>query len=157
MHIGVAGAPFAERHRARRLDLEHVRAASLILTASKAERSAIARLDPAARSRTFTLREAAALATVSSERPEADAGRGPLERFAAGANAARGLVRPVPAAGARRAPRWFSRGETADPLDLPDGHTRSRSEQVATIAELPGLVERIVAGLVAVSERPVRD
>jgi protein-tyrosine phosphatase len=146
-HIGASGADFARAHRTRVLDAGHVRSASLILTASKVERSAVARLDPSARARTFTVREAAALMNGSAALPPADARASVFERFAAAANARRGLIVPAVPIRSRRPARWLFGRDSSDPLDVPDGHTRSRREHLATIADVADAVEGIVAGL----------
>lgn len=72
---GLGGGPeFVAEHSSRRLGAADVAQASLILTSSEAERSAVAVLDPSARPRTFTFVEAAHLlrACVSSIEQDAD-------------------------------------------------------------------------------------
>jgi protein-tyrosine phosphatase len=56
------GADFARSHRSRLLDAELVENAGLILVSSQKERSAVARISPSARARTFTMIETALLA-----------------------------------------------------------------------------------------------
>ena len=149
--IGSDGTAFANAHRSRPLTAELVSGAALVLTASKAERSVIARLDPSARSRTFTLREAAALAAVQGDAPLDRAERSPLEMFAATLNARRGLgtamVRSEPT-GFRR---WFPAREASDPLDVVDGHNLGTRRHEATMSEVSTSVERIAEGLRTIS------
>jgi protein-tyrosine phosphatase len=109
------GVPACERtavpgHAAVRLEAGHVRAATLVLGAAREHRSAAVALVPSAQSRTFTLLQAARLATwLSDQGVAAPAGLGPQDRLAwwvAELDAARG-----------DAPR----GDAADD-DLPDPH-----------------------------------
>ena len=79
---------------ARLMDVEHVASADLVLTATRDHRAAVARLEPRAARRTFTIREFARLA---AEVDPADLpGGDPLTRLQAAvgeAAAHRGLVR----------------------------------------------------------------
>lgn len=145
IRIGDAGAPFAETHRSRRLSSELVEGTALILTASRAERSAVASLAPGARSRTFTLREAADL-VEGVDHTVAPADLLPFEAFAAVANGRRGLVGPA----ARTAPPragLFGRRSATDPLDVVDGHSLGGRRHEATLTEVSATVDRLLEAL----------
>lgn len=111
-------------HRSTAVDVEALHAAELVLTASRAERSAIAQLLPEARSKTFTLREAIHLgaAPLRSEELTAiadlidDAPTEGLGAYAAALHRRRGFVAP-PTAGRTL---WGKRRPNA--LDIPDAH-----------------------------------
>lgn len=125
-----------------RLTVVDVRGADLVLTASREHRAAIARLLPAARSRTFTLRQAARAAgeVASDELPS---------------------VVPLPPAGdVRGRLRWLvaeldvARGPVGDPLDddVPDPHVVGDAEHepamalmAAAVADLAALVRLVLA------------
>jgi protein-tyrosine phosphatase len=122
-------------HRSVPLETGHVRAASLVLGASREHRSAAVALVPSAQTRTFTLLQAARLASwLTAQRVAAPAGLSPANRLAwwvEELDAARG-----------DAPR----GEPSDD-DLPDPHESSaRHEDV-----LPRLTAavRTLAGVLA--------
>ncbi|MDR6143983.1 protein-tyrosine phosphatase [Microbacterium foliorum] len=120
---------FAEGYRSARLMPEHIESAQLILTATAAERGAVALLNPAARTRTFTLLEAAALAEhARSTRAAATAFD--LATLAELMNAHRGLVDPP------RSSRWRPAAREAG-FDIPDAHTsRARHERVLRTIEV---------------------
>lgn len=107
----------AETHRAKSLTREAIATADLILTATRDQRSAVARLDPRATQRTFTLAEAGYLSIVVKD--ELDAGTAGMqisdivarlhgERWRAGTGVRRHRLRP--------------RSRQSDPLSLPDVH-----------------------------------
>ncbi|WP_354293213.1 hypothetical protein [Plantibacter flavus] len=139
---GTGFAAFADAHRSRPITEAIIDHASLILTASTAERSAIATLAPAARSRTFTLREAAALAVVPGFADEDGIElEGVLDRFAAVIHGRRGFVAPS------RRPKGLRRfGRTAaptDPFDIADGHlsgSAAHDRTIAQVGEVAGLL-----------------
>ncbi len=145
-------AAFAGAHRSRPVSLEIVEGASLILTASTAERSAIAALAPAARSRTFTLREAAALATVPGFADEADVeADGVLDRFATIIHGRRGFA---PTSRKPTGLRRFGRRTTpADPFDIADGHLQGSAAHDRTIAQVGAVVDALTAALPAATPR----
>ena len=118
-------------HHPRQLTRELIDDAQLVLTADRDHRAAVARLDPEARRRTFTLREAAALAAEAARAadPRGEPGRAaPADRLAGFVdqlNRARGLVEPI--------------------FDIADGHGFSgRRHRVAL-----QLVDEAVAGIAA--------
>jgi len=127
---------------ARRLTAEDVRSADLILTASREHRAAVARLLPAAQTRTFTLRQAARAAHGIAA--------GPLP-----------AVVPLPPADDARAQlRWFvaeldaARGPVDDPLDddVPDPHVvgdaehaRAMTLMTTAVADLAACVQLVLA------------
>jgi protein-tyrosine phosphatase len=141
-------AAFAAAHRSRPLSRDIIDGASLILTASTAERSAVAALAPSARPRTFTLREAAALAVLPGFADEAEiTDAGVLERFAAVVHGRRGFAEPV------RRPsglRLFGRPKTAaDPYDIADGHLLGSQAHDRTIRQIGQVVEALAGAMPA--------
>lgn len=115
---GRAGAS-PDGHRSRRTDAAEIARQELILVASRAERAHIAHIDPSARSRTFTLREAVFLSEPGEwgeAKGPGDRGSSPAARFAALLHERRG-VRSLPAP--ERA-LLFTRA--VDPLDYLDAH-----------------------------------
>lgn len=125
-------------HRSQALDADALRSADLILTASRAERSAVAALVPEVRSRMFTLREAVHLGAEPVQERElelellaqlgsdADDLRG-VRRYARALHARRGFV-TLPAVrrtlfGARR----------RNPYDIADAHHGSDREHEAML------------------------
>lgn len=106
-------------HTARRLSLQDLATADLVLVASTRERSAVARLSPAARAKCFTLKEAVLLAgaPVSSTEVQ-DCARhswGHLSAIAHLLNSRRGTL---PKSGVRR--------KSDSRLDLPETHGQRR-------------------------------
>ena len=126
----LTGAPFA--HAASRLEAGQVREASLVLGAAREHRSAAVALVPNAQRRSFTLLQAARVASwVSSRGVTAPAGLGPQERLAWWVDeldAARG-----------DAPR----GEPVDD-DLPDPHQGGPRHGVV-LPRLTAAVETLAA------------
>jgi protein-tyrosine phosphatase len=141
--LGPDGADFSAAHRARALTREMIGDAAIVLTASTSERAAVALLDPTARPRTFTIREAVALAEADGP-PAPDTGA-LLERFAGMAHARRGLV-AAPRPEGRAVARWFRRS-APEPLDVSDGHVLGDKSHEATIVEVRRATERLVAAL----------
>lgn len=138
----------------RQLDAAVLERASLVLVAERRHRAHAARVDPGARSRTFTLVEAAALATgVRAVDPlVADPSRATavatveeaLREVAADLHAARGSVElPGSAAAGRRLP-WRSSG-VASGIDLLDVHERSARVHRRSLQQLDGALEAVVA------------
>lgn len=124
---GVAG------HRSSPLTQTMLDDADLVIAASLAERAAIARLRPAARTRAFTLREALLLG--SGEPIMADG----LPQYAAALDARRGTVEPP------RAPAFRWRRDRGNPLDVVDVHTfgsRPHHRGLASAAEDAALLAR---------------
>lgn len=121
--LPAGAADWSAAHVTGALTASDVRWAHLILTATAADRSAVSRLSPDARSRTFTVREAVQLGAEPLSDGELRAATVPgratasLRTYADALNARRGTVQ-MPKA------RWsFLRAEEpSDPLDLPDPH-----------------------------------
>jgi len=133
----------ADAHRSRPVTVEDIDDHALIIAASEAERTAIARLRPAARPRVFTLLEALMLGT--DVRPPADApdqalrAAAPVTEFAAYLNARRGLVTAAePRVGGRR----------VRTLDIPDAHHRGIFAHRAMLKDVRSSV-LMLAGLLA--------
>lgn len=117
----------ASAHRSVPAVAEEMEQFGLIITASRAERAAVARLSPAARSRTFTLLEATRLGAGLTEAPESVVStsserRNTLARYVAHLDAQRGigLAPEVPGAHGRAA--RLLRKATVEVMDLPDRH-----------------------------------
>ena len=135
-------------HRSRRLTVEHLAAADVVLAADRGHRAAIARLLLAARTRTFTLTEAARLAgdvgaLLASGRlpdgapPPPDDADGARRWLIAEWDAARGLRPPPEQAEAR----WH-------PDDVPDPHAVGYETHGAAIERIAAAVE-VLAGVLA--------
>lgn len=137
--------PKASAHRARRVTKSMIGGAGLVLTASRVERSALARLSPEARSKVFTLREAAALAEAPDQVLATwPPGVGPtvdhrLSDLAALLNARRGLA---PAPKPERTGLFARLGNDADPLDIVDGHNLGKRSHRATLQSVQRSVQR---------------
>jgi protein-tyrosine phosphatase len=134
-------------HLARRLTVEAVERADLVLTAERAHRAAVVRLVPAAVTRSFTVRELAVLGS--------GLGRSGLTAMSA-PERVRELVRLVPLERARiqqPQPRQFRRRPSQAHEDLPDlrsrdlrrdRHSASRrlvAEMLPAVDALLGLLE----------------
>ncbi len=126
------GAEFAQAFRSHRLlrgDLD----APLVLSASRAEKSAAAQLAPSVRRRLFTLAEAASLA-------EAALARTPLPREPAGVAHLLDTVR-------REA--WLRTPLAGPELDVPDAHVTPEISHAETISSVFSAVSRFAAALLA--------
>jgi len=126
----------AAGHRSEGVDADALREVDLIITASRAERSAVAALVPDVRSRAFTLREAAHLGIEPVEVREFDA----IAEFDADAAATTGLARYAEALHARRgfvAPPKAGRSllgrRRRNPFDIADAHHDSTREHRAML------------------------
>lgn len=128
----------ASAHRSASIGAEELRDADLIVTASRAERSAVAAAAPEVRSRAFTLRELVHLGAAPIEGHELevlpdDAADG-LSRVVAVMHARRGFTEPAPT-GRALLPRRRTHA-----FDIPDAHHDSerqhRSMLVKTFADL---------------------
>ncbi|MBD8517053.1 arsenate reductase/protein-tyrosine-phosphatase family protein [Plantibacter sp. CFBP 8804] len=146
--------PKAPAHRARRVTKSMIGGAGLVLTASRAERSALARLSPEARSKVFTLREAAALAeapdqAIATWRPGAGTTADQrLSDLAALLNARRGLA---PAPKPERTGLFARFGSDVDPLDIADGHNLGKRAHRTTLRSVQRSVERFGAAVEALT------
>lgn len=149
-------------HRSEALDADTLRSADLILTASRAERSAVAALVPEVRSRMFTLREAVHLGAepvperelelLAQFRSDAEDLRG-VRRYAQALHARRGFV-TLPAVrrtlfGARR----------RNPYDIADAHHGSDREHeamlratVQDVKHFHGQLDRFLDGALSSTE-----
>jgi len=108
-------------HRSRQLAAELLDGYALVIAASRDERAAVARLQPAMRDRTFTLREAIALAQEPLT-PAQD-----VEEVAEQLNTRRGLgMLPV-----ARKRRLLARPH---PLDIPDTHIAGAVRHASALA-----------------------
>lgn len=98
--------------------------AGLVITATRAERGEVALLIPAMRSRTFTLREAVALARIEPSSAPLGGSRDPADVLTAFAESLDRRRGSVSAANKTRSRRWMSTRERSDDVDIPDAHHR---------------------------------
>jgi protein-tyrosine phosphatase len=165
------GGQPAREHLPRRLDVGLIESSDLLLAMSRRERAAIVRLVPTAAPRTFTLVEAAALASavtdelrrpgsagpyesslVLSEPPRAGSTAGRLQWLVGEMNAARGLV-PLSTEERRRR----SRREPEPPnIDIVDAHNSRRALHRRTLPRLSQEVRRFSEAVQQVSEQRSR-
>jgi protein-tyrosine phosphatase len=127
-------ATFSVSHRSRALTVEDMEQADLILTAERAHRSAVVRMSPIARGRTFTLKEALVLTSVLTD--EVRTGRSPrpttLPETVALLDEVRGsipLIEPPMHTSVFHRDRALP---AADPLALVDGHEDAALHRHAT-------------------------
>ena len=121
---------FTESHHSLRATVTRLNQASLILTASRPNRAAVARIAPGVRTRTFTLREALMLGE-GYDRPTGVSGLDGVLAFAEYLNARRGVVAPQVPTGIRK---WFA--PKGDPLSIVDGHNMGSREHHHTIKQV---------------------
>lgn len=141
---GEAGHAAAATHRSTQLTDVDVKSAELIIAASRDERAAIARMVPASRTHTFTLKEAVALGALAfdaqeRERVAANTADGrTLSAYAELLHQRRGRVPVTPRGrfGAVRA-LWAS-GD--DPQDIPDVHHGGARRHRETLQDARSLV-----------------
>lgn len=134
-------ASLAQSHISERIDAARLRDYDMILVATRAERSLLATLDPAARDYTFTIKEAVLLGSrpISAEElaagPSAPHRRSRLVGYPTLLHRRRGTV-SVPAP---RQPKawlpWRSRA-VQDPLDIRDVHVEDRRQHEPLLREL---------------------
>ncbi len=107
----------AADHRAKRASSDVISRSALIITASHVERTEIARRDRDARTKVFTLREAAALGEFGVETGAFSLAEPTVSEFAAVLDGLRGRVLP------KQPPRWSFGRSLAGGWDVPDAHT----------------------------------
>lgn len=137
----------AVEHRSQPVS-EELLTADLVIVASRAERSAVARRSPGVRDRLFTLSEAVILgrsAVVSA--PPVETASTPVARFATLLEMQRGTI-TLPRSRPQR--RILSASKSAHPLDIRDGHVLGRAIHRGTLKrvvsetdELVGLVQSV--------------
>lgn len=116
---------------------EDLERSDLIVTASRAERAAVATMDPSTRGRAFTLHEAIHLGERSPDPEEWEAAQSAgadtshLQRYAAILHHRRGLLAPPPPP--RKLLPWRS---PTDPLDVPDVHGSKPAIHRAVLREV---------------------
>jgi protein-tyrosine phosphatase len=132
------GAAYASSHVSAQVAESELESQDLIVTASREERARLARMLPASRTRTFTLKEAVALG-----RPHLDANEltkvealradGPLTLadYSEFLHQRRGRV-PITAPNRVRMP-WST---PVDPQDIPDVHHENSKKHASTLKEL---------------------
>ena len=155
--IGPTAGGLLDRHRSRPLDRDAVEAADLVLVMEREHRGRVVTIAPSASARTFTLREAAALAGALRQRrgrshgPAALTGSGggtlDLPGFVRAMHDARGSTGPVehPRSLAER----VGRAAPVDPLDVPDAHVRRLTRHPMVVALLRDGVDSLLAGLLS--------
>lgn len=133
-----------DEHRASALDAAELSAADLVLAADRSVRAAVLKLDPRAAERTFTFREATALARLvevdDDDRPRDLAG------FARALNDNRGLTE-LPALERTLTLPWYRLRVHAH--DVPDAHADRHVSHRVVYRTLVPAVEELVARLAA--------
>lgn len=130
---------FVEEHRSAQLLASDLVRQDIVITASRAERSAVAQLDPRLRSQCFTLREAlwlgsAPASPVEHEMSSATANgeeKSDLERYAALLHSRRGMLPPPP-----RRLRMTPWAPAADPFDITDAHHLRAAQHKAVLSAM---------------------
>lgn len=129
----------ADQHRSKRLETLDATEANIILTASRQERDSVVRLAPAAREKTFTMREAVALTRVVSR---AGMSPTPFDAVVDRLTQARGLGLPLPTVTGRRlfqsSPNW---------RDIPDAHVGKQVRHRHTMKAVAEAAEELAAFL----------
>lgn len=136
---------YATEHRARQLTGDLVRAADLVVTMEREQRSAAVQAAPGSQSKVFTLREVEALLGVLAERdgePPAD-----LPSLAKALHSVRGLA-PLVAAEPVKKHWWNKPTEPEDPMTIVDGHGLSREEHTAAVDRVRATADRVGASIV---------
>jgi len=136
---GPEAEPFVHAHKSLSATQSRLRKASLILTASRSNRAAVAHILPQARTRTFTLKEAIALGEGFSL--DGDTGAEAVRSFARYLESRRGIVAPVAPTGIRR---WLA-SSSSDPWSIVDGHNLGAKQHARTIAEVRSVVQTLGA------------
>lgn len=140
--LGFSGPAIAfyGAHRAGALTVADIASADLVLTAERAQRSAVVRMLPGTQATVFTWKEALALATALVERRRTAALAAPtdLAALARMLHGARGTV-PLTEPTVRTGVFHWRRTET-DPLTIPSGHDgqaehRRITQETLTVAE----------------------
>lgn len=140
------GVEFAASHRSQPVTSELLQRSALVIAASDVERAALARLDPASRERTFTLKQAASLATRARERGWLERGLEPsLHTLARSLHLQRGRSAPVSARGFRLRRRDE---DGLDILDVHEGQARHRGVQRSISDAVSTLVRAMDAAAV---------
>jgi protein-tyrosine phosphatase len=117
------------QHSPTRATPSRVAQARLILTASRSNRAAVALIDPGARSRTFTLREAAWLGSDYVRDPSLE-GPAAVSAFADYLDSQRGVKPPL------RAIRTGLLSKPGDPLSIVDGHNLRPADHQRTLKDI---------------------
>ncbi len=145
------GDPVPRSHRSRHLTPELVRAADLLLTMEREQRSAVSRLAPGSQAKVFTLKEALELARTARARG-ADPAPETVAELARALNAVRGYVTPQPIEQPRR--RLFARRppEPIDPLTIPDGHGFAEPVHRAAVEDVRATTQELAAALRALTD-----
>lgn len=143
---------FYGAHRSTPLSVDDVRDADLVLTAERAQRSAIVRMVPGTQASVFTWKEALVLASVLVDRRRAGSISAPadLPSLARALHGARGTV-PLIEPAVRTSPFHWRRAAEADPLTIGGGHDgrvehrRITQESQDVAAALGARFEAVVA------------
>jgi len=141
-----------ESHHAQQLTRELVADADLVVTAELTHRAAVARLDPRAAQRTFTLLEAARLVPLAAQRLRAE-GMDADPDLDALVRTMHELRPTLPQVSGSERSGWFRRGARIDamsPLDIPDGHGLGKREHHRAVAASIEAASEIARGIGAV-------
>jgi protein-tyrosine-phosphatase len=160
--LGFSGPALAfyGAHRAEPLTRDDIAGADLVLTAERAQRSAVVRALPGTQAMVFTLREAAALLDAALRRRDPGVpldvrGLADVARILHGVRGTVPMVEPA----VRTRPFHWRRATDQDPLTIEDGHAaaadhRRITQQAFTVAV--GLAEGFVQlGRAAISKDQV--
>jgi protein-tyrosine phosphatase len=140
-----------ERHRSRRLSVEAVDRADLVLTADRETRASVVRLSHSAHARSFTLRETAGLgALVLAPRPGVRSAEtsAHLTTFVNELNGLRGLTE-LPRTERRRSPTRPWRSTKVHSHDIPDAHQGLAKLHAVTFGLTATSTEQVAAALVS--------
>ncbi len=143
------GTEFVRRHAARTLDAGLVDHADLILTASVAERAVVAQLAPEARSRTFTILEAGALAEASANQRGGSEGL-TAQSLAEALHNARGSLSGIQT----RSSLWRRNGQTTGRLDIPDVHQGETRNHRQVVKDVQRAAQQLSALFAEYSQSP---
>jgi protein-tyrosine-phosphatase len=151
--LGVAD--FDLQHHPRPVTAAILDTSGLVLTASQEERSVLARLAPATRARTFTLVEAALLASYAAQAaPEARISD--LPSLARLMHQHRGRV-VATTTRSRRRRRDDVAFDSTDSLDVADAHASDGPTHDHVLARIRWAVDHLATGLTALTTSPETD
>lgn len=136
---GAVWVAAAEAHRSQTVSIDALLGADLVLTSCRTSRGALARLAPASRHRTFTLREAAWLGR--NYQPEAASIVTAVQEYAEFLDARRAIDGLPP----ERVSRWARSRSRGDALTIPDGHNLGSRAHKQTLDCVESLALEVAA------------
>ena len=155
--IGPTAGGLLARHRSRPLDHDAVEAADLVMVMEREHRGRVVTITPSASAKTFTVREAAALAGALRQRRGRRHGPAALTETRDGMLDLPGFVRAMhdargstgPTEHRRSLAERMGRAAPVDPLDVPDAHVRRLTRHPTVVQLLTDGVDGLLAGLIA--------